>query len=766
MDLQARQKSLSRLRAWWLLIVLLMVVVFQPLFGGTAVGADYLSLAEASRLLQPSLDGARAQPVDFFLNSGGSAGRPLAALSLAVSSWIWTAGGVWTPVALGALRMENMILLLVCAYLLGRFVRRLVAAWTGPEEAAAAGHAAWLFLCIHPLSVSAVASPAARGDLLGGLCAVAAGTAFLRGRQEGSYRFVVLAAVCTLACSLASELGYLVPFWLALIEYYSSRRYRRGAVRMRTAFSTLLAFSAAASADIVLRAFQGLPAAPPDLNRSLWMFLDLGDMWLAGFHALEKLGVLMVPVNQAGAGGIGYILAVLVLVGVLRPALHAGRSAPRFWATVLLAWLVVVLLTASMRAFTTVVQAEFSQAAGLFPAVLVMVIGMGLAATAVSGRRRYGIPLVVALMLAVLARSNAVSWRKSADEARDFQEQVGEVIAKGGAAQRYLVVDAPGLTSGYRALPEALDEIFSRPFGFRDGAPNWLRLIDSSALVAFAREREFDHLRREGLVIVLRRSSSSAQNASAAEEPDEAEPQGFGRWRGQALEIAGLAPSVLAWRNADPDSEDEQSVFSRGHWVGVAGDVPYFADSSSIEQITVAVAGSEPTEFDDPPQIFWRARGGLMGGGDLRGVWLRSGEGRRAVFDPGGRLEWLLGPRLDSLLLIGSLAEAQDAEVWPTPPRVQGVVGFGMRGEDWTFLPRISDEELLFEGTSEWVVTLFDLVDWSYLEIPCEVDVEERVLAPEVEDFLRHVWSGRGHLAWSLERRVEGLVVARSKGRL
>ena len=768
MDLAQRLSSRDRVRAWWALVGVLLVAVYAPLFGAGPVGEDLPVLVEASRAMHPELGGGPDLGSDLLYTRAGTDARPLAALSLGTSDWLWTQAGVWTPFGLALLRLENLFLLLLTAYVLGRFVRRLVVPWTGVDQAVAAGYAAWLLLCVHPLSVSAVASPAARGDLLGAALAAGAGTAFLRGRQDRRHGFVVLAAALTLAGPFASEVGLLVPFGLALIEYYSSRRYRPGRVRVRTALTTLLVFGALSSVDLVVRAVEGVSPWPAQLSRSASMLLGFGDFFSAVLHAFEKVGVLMVPVNGGGEGGLGYVLAVLALVALLQPALHAFRSAPRFWATVLLAWLGVILSTTSMRASTRVAIGEFTHAAGLLPAVAFMAIGLGLAGTAVTGRRRYGLPLLAGLLMTVLARANAVGLRLAADEGLLFRHQVSDVVAEGGVDQHYLVVDAPEAVGGYQVLPADLSWVFDVALGFQPQHDAlWARRISADALLAFAREPEFDDLRREGLVVVLRRTNGEPEpvpaRGSSAASPSAAE---VGRWRGQALELSGLAPKVVGWRNVEPVPGDEQAVLGRGHWTGVSGDVPYLADSAAIEQLTVDVEADETTELESTPSVFWRARGGLARGGDLRGVWVALEGGRRAVFDTGATLEWLLGPRVDSLLLLGSLADAPGAEVWNRPLEIPGVSGLEIRGEDWWFSPEVDDTDLSGGERSEWVLTLLDLADLRYLEVPCELEAGEGLVAEDAEELVERFWSGRSRLAWALERRVKGVVLSRSGGRL
>jgi len=750
-------------------MALLLVVVYVPVLTAGPVGEDYPVLVEASRSVQEELGGEADGGADLFHDREGTGGRPLAALSLGTTSWLWTSEGVWTPFAIFGLRLENLILLLTCAWFLGHFVRRLVVPWTGAEQADAARFAAWMILPLHPLSVSAVAAPAARGDLLGGLLAAAAGTAFLRGRQERSVLWVALAAVLTCATTLASELGFLLPVWLAVIEYYSSRRYRPGRVRLRTAVTTLFVFALFAGVDVLLRGIQELPLWPRDLGRTAELLGSLGGWWEALLNGLEKLGVLMIPVGEGGFAGIGYVIAVLLVVLVLQPAFHAGRSAPRFWVTVLTAWLALVVMTESMRAFLVVYPGNFSDAAGLFPAVLVMAIGLSLGSTAVSGVGRHAIPIVAALLFSVLARSNALGLRAASEEGSTFRGEVGLVVAEGGGRQHYLVLAPPGVVHGHAVTPERLAWVFDPAVGgtAANAEALWVRPATAAALLAFAREPEFDALRESGLTVVLPSDRLDSASSSA--------------WAAQRLATPTETASVLAWRNVEPDPADERSRLARGHWSGADGDVPFLADSASIEHVTVDLPPETPCL--GAPEVYWRAREGVVHGGRLVGIWTKGPEGPRAVFDPGTSLAWLLGPRVDSLLLMGTLADAPEAAVFSAPPPVPGVSGPLLEEEDdddWEFrpiaaelcLPAGGEEEWPEASEEAWVLTLLDLEGYAYAEIECEFEEADeegedgRWVAPDVATTAAALRVEGGRLAWGFEHRVGGVVVERSRGRL
>lgn len=763
--------GLRRSWSWWALLGVLVLVAHASLFGVGSVGDDFRTLVEASRATHASLAWDADGGSGSLYARAGTSGRPLAALSLDTSAWLWTSGGVWTTFAVTCMRLENLALLFLVAYGLGRFLRRLVTPWTGSEHANAASTAAFMILLVHPLSISAVASPAARGDLLAGVLAMVAGAAFLRGRQEGRTLFVGLAALCTFAATLASELGFLCPVWLAAIEYASARRYRPRHVRLRTAITTLVVFSAFTGLDILLRLGLELDPWPRDLRASLATLTGFGDALGMAFSLLTKLGVLILPVNGANAGGFGFVCAALLLVVIVQPALHAGLSAPRFWITMLGVWLALVLLAEATRAELPVGPNDFSRAAGLFPAVVVMAVGIALASTAVSGSRRQGLPLIVAILLCALARSNARGWRAASKDAGEFQRDVAVIFEAQGVDRRYLIVDLPGLVDLYRVAPEELGWMFDEAVTGRPGRAEEfdLRSISSEALPAYARLQAFDAEREEGLVVVF---------------PDLLVNQG-GRltWVSVGLEPPGAAGAVVRWTHPEAGGEVSASGPSGGHWSGADGKRPFFADSASVECITVE---GEPAEAEGPSElaeIYWRARGGAARGGQLLGVWLEDPGGRQVVFDPGSSLAWLLGPRVDSLLLMGGLAESPGAEVWSAPPEVQDLREPEVDGDDWHFgspkptrlapaqpvpdrAANVVEAGGALEPEASWVLTLLDLDTFEYEEITCEFDGDGVLLASDAEEISQSLRSRPGSLAWGVEHRVEGIVIERSGGRL
>ena len=176
-------------RLFWILLSLaLAAFAYGPLKGAGPVGEDFQVLDDVSRIAWPAE--GEGPGLSGLLEVHGQDERPLAALSLIIASRVWTDGGAWTPGAVFSLRLENLLLLLLAAIGISRFLRRMLEPWSGREQARAVSHAARVLVALHPLAAGAVASASARGDLLGAALAAFAANMFLRGRQESSKKLV------------------------------------------------------------------------------------------------------------------------------------------------------------------------------------------------------------------------------------------------------------------------------------------------------------------------------------------------------------------------------------------------------------------------------------------------------------------------------------------------------------------------------------------------------------------------------------------------
>jgi len=710
------------------MVFVLVAWAHAPLSGSGVIGSDSRVLAGAARVAWPEL---RAEGEDLraaLAGVHGARGRPLAALALGATSWMWSERGRWSDEVLLALRLENLVLLLFAAFFLGRFVEHLLLPWTASDQAGAAGLAATLVLSVHPLSLAAVASAAARADLLGAVLATGAGFAFLRGRQERRYGLVFLAAALTAACAAATELAWLVPPALALCEHVSARRYRARAVRRRTALTTLVAFGGCVALEAALLSRVGAAWRPHELARTLSALASPEPALRALAQGFERLGVLVLPVNAAGLGAPGFVLAALLLLLVLQPALRAARSAPRFWAAVLVAWTVAAVATALYRADVRVQPGDMSGAAGLFPAALVMAMGLAVAATALTGRRRIVLPALTGLGLCVLAHADALCFAQSARAAGALADDLRAARAAHADAAHVLALDPPGLVAGRLALERDLAPLLDPAWtgAAARATPVRARGLSAVAFLALAREPEMSALRAEGLVLLLPARLLDGERGAgrvAVRVPAAGAEKGAGQWREE-----GRSPPL---------------------------------DLDPFDTLALRVVARPGATAGAPPVAAWEARSALVPGGALAGAWLRGADGPVALFDLGRSLPWLLGERARRVWLEGELTAIVLARALPREPPLAGVTEPAVDGDDWLFEPAWAELARPRAGEPDFVLALLDPELYDYEELACQ-QVGERLVARAAAGFA----AGRARVAWSLEQRVGGVVVARAGGRL
>ena len=707
--------------AWW------------PLLSAPLAGGDFHALVDAAELVRPGGSASPQRALDRLYAVHGAEGHPLASLSLGFSTLVWSArggGGIrFGPRAALALRLENLALLLASAWALGAFVRRLLLPWTGSDQASAAGWALALLFAVYPLNASALASLESRGDLLGLALAAAACATFLKSRQEHRHGSTVFAGVLAILAGLASEVALGLPLVLAAAELASARRYRPLPVRVRTAATTLIVFAACVGLDIVLRLLRGRSGA--EELAALGAGSATGDVGSALSIAIEKLGLLVLPVNTAAIGVAGYGIAGALVLLALQPALLAARSAPRLWGWLVLSWCASLALAELRDPWVRVHADDISRAAALVPATAVMCAGLAGAATALSGLRRTLIPIAIAAGFAVLAHANALAWSSAAREVAALRAHLESARESYGRDARILVLDPPGRSRGVDALHGAMPWMLDGSFSARSGggaAPD-VRGLGVEAFLALAREPELERLREE-LVIV---SFPTGELVGEAEGMPERE----------ALLLPRPAPSEAPttwYREGRSPSLDLEALSSRALRVRAA-------------------AAAEPTRA---PLAHWRASGAVAPGGTLRGAWLASQPGV-ALFDLSDSLAWVLGERITRIWPGEGWSLIQIAEVLDRLPPVLEGLAPRVEGADWIFdRPSAPDAD---EPRSSWRLELLDLARYEHARIEVEPFEGGLRAARAAELAAQLERAGAGPLAWSLEQRVDGLAVARSRGR-
>ena len=653
---------------------LLLLYAYQPLLlGGVEPGSpagfvdtDFECLAEVGSSLRPGPQAGLAGRVADLFDVAALGGHPLAALSLSVSTALWSDRGSWVGRAPLLLRIENLLLLLAAAVLLRAFLRRVLWPWTGSEQAGAAATAAAVLFALHPLHIGTVAAVASRGDLIAMALASFAGAAFLRGRQEREFTLTVSAGVLTLLAGLASDLALALPLVLGFSELFCARRYRPWHVRLRTTTTTVIVFGLFVSIDPLLRWWQSGELAAPRALRGLAGLDGWRDVGHALVLGIEKLGVLVLPVNAAGLGAAGFALAGVGILFALQPALLAARSAPRLWGGFLLAWAVMLLLAELPELDVRIHSSDLSRARVLFPAVAVMCVGLGVCVSAVSGWRRSLSTPLLAVCFALLAHGNARPFAEAARGVETLRSDLMAARELHGGGARILVLNPPGPVRGIDALGSALPWMLAPAFSGADpGAPAaWVRGLTPEAFKALAREPEFDSMRARGLVVLARRSvleagASDRREALLFEQPRPT----TGR----------LGPFYSTFPNVDLETASTRVA------------------RAQVEQ---------GTDTSRPPRIGWKARGlpardgSVAQDGEHSGVWLTTDAEPVAIFDMNDSLTWLFGSRVKKMWPVGGWPNIVESEVIPVMP-----------GFDAAVTPRVDDADWFFERPAHALVT-------------------------------------------------------------
>ncbi|MFT7677700.1 MAG: hypothetical protein ACI8QC_001683 [Planctomycetota bacterium] len=715
-------------RAWIVaLAVGLLGYVYGPLLGSGPFGRD---LALVSALSETSL----SAPQDLYALPGIK-DRPLAALSLILSTRFWAPSGLWTGAGLTFLRMENLGLLLLAGFGLRRLLARSLAPFLGAEQARSAAVASALFFVLHPLSVSTVVRATERGELI----AMAAGLwglhLFLRARQEREYALVAAAGLLFAVSAFAGRVAVFLPPLVAGLEFLSAARHRRKSQRIRTATTAFLLAALLVGVERAWRLYLAEPGAfgggPSERGA-----LDGLALWV------EKLGVLLFPVDINGVGRAGFALAAVTHLWALHPGFVAARAAPRLWGRILLGWTLALLVVEATCAKERVLPGSLEGAEQLFPAILVMAVGLGATATAIQGARRTLIPVFVCIAYALLGRGHVDPMEWAARSVDDLRVELGQAARGRGWKGRYLVIDAPEEVAGVRALRGNLPLLLGpalqpdAPYHEPGSAP-WLGSSTWEAFATFALQPEMLAWRQQGLTLLL---------ASGTE----GEPR-------RGLSLAPPGPSFRLASEPDPSPQPDGEAEPRANWT--LNQDPFGVGAFEVRARIGARTG-------EPPVMRWDT---LLGGqeqDELLGVWVRAEDGLEARFDLSRERVWLLSGRVQGVRFPGALVQRRGAlaraEVASLPDSVMPL----RVGQDWLFDVGAARLPKPLRGQLTWVLSLLDMQHLTLEEYVLRDAGGGKLRAPFLaEEADQHFAAGGAELAWVLEARLEGVALARAQGR-
>jgi hypothetical protein len=651
---------------------------------------------------------------------------PLAELSLVVSRWF-----VDPAAAVDAgprLHVENLALLLLAAAALGLAVRRLLRPWTGSEHAGPAAAASAAFLALHPLTTGAVGSLAGRGPLLALALSAAAALCFLRGRQDRRPGYTAAALGLAVLAGLSDPLALGLPFVLAGAEFASAHRWRPKRVRVRTATTTLAVFGAAAGLESLWRLWNDGPTGLPPAIEALGIGGDGRGVWATLVRVAEKLGVLVLPANEAVLGLAGTALAGLVFLVAMRPGLVAARTAPRLWGWLLCAWLLALVGSTLLHAHEGATGGAAFAGPALLPSVAVLACGMGLATTAVSGPSRTALPIVIALAFAALSHGGARPWSAAATGVADLVRDLAEQRGQHGRSVPILVIDPPPAVGGIDPLGDDLPWLTHALLDSdaEDGAPLAdVRALSLGAFLAYCRQPEFPTLAGRPLLVVAPAALTT--------------PGATGRF-GHLLQPPGDPARATSWR---------------GEIRSPALDLPAFSYGS------LRVAAPQARQDAGPPRLAWSLREESQAP-SLSGAWVDVEGEPGAVFDLGGSLAWRLAGRVRLVWFEEGITTLEGATFDARPLSLgEGLLPVVTPdGVDWQV-----NLDHAPATAGELVVGLLDLDRLRYDELPCTGDAPSLRVPGAASRVAELLATGDGPVAWFVDLRVGDVTVARASGR-
>ena len=180
------------------------------------------------------------------------------------------------------------------------------------------------------------------------------------------------------------------------------------------------------------------------------------------------------------------------------------------------------------------------------------------------------------------------------------------------------------------------------------------------------------------------------------------------------------------------------------------------------------VEAAPGSDTSAPPRALWESshvRLEQLREAGMRGVWTARGEAPEAVFDLSHSLAWILGGRVRQLRSppAGGWIRLKEARLQAALPSPEGELAPRADGSDWVF----DAPAETFRGRGLWVLGLFDLDTWGWVQLAAERRPGGGLHVPGAAAHVERVLaSGGGPLVWALERRVEGLPVQRVSGRV
>ncbi|HTF91057.1 MAG TPA: hypothetical protein VK843_21765 [Planctomycetota bacterium] len=734
---------MPRWLAWTLGALFTLALVLHahgPLFAASEPGAGF-SAADMRALLsvRDCLDhgSLRADPKVYF--EASEAGQhPLGALSLAISTRLWSDGGAFGAASPRPLRAENLILLLIAAAGAGVFLRRLALPWLGDDHARAAAWVAAALCLVHPLAFAAVGSLAARGDLLALGFGTWACVEFLRGRQLRKSRAAIRAGVLALCAGLSSDLAWALPFALALAEFVSGRRYRTWIARARTASVTLLAYGLCVAIEPLLRSLLGWARAGASIDRPLTESLAL---------AVEKLGVLALPVNPSSASFAAYLLAAAALVVALEPAFSAARSAPRLWSLILAIGALAVLAACFWGSGVRVQPGDFTRAEVLAAGLLIVSASLALASTALSGLRRSLMPAIVATSWAAIAHVHASAWMTAQTSVDHARHDVARAQDQAPPPAAVLLLDVPELVHGFSPLDRSQSQAFlaAPEFQVRNAAElelarakptPFLAVATRAAFVQFSRSEQFAQLRPAGIAVAIDAASPSERIVIRLPAPEPTtSPM---RWFSEGANIA------LDW------------------------------EALSVQWVSARVQREQDLSL--PPFLSWTAKGidGHFKSGEIQGVWVDYAGEPLASFDVAASAEWLCAGRILQATPVNGWSNLSGADAQNQLPGFDPKSAPQPVGDDWRIAncasPIVDAAEITLgrRGTSgTWRLKFCNLetLEQVGFELAPDSSTAGGARIAQGAGRLASQWTARGQaFAWCVEYAARGVVLVRDEG--